>query len=218
MDDDDNGDDGGDSELSTYRWAEAGLYILSAAGVCASGFVIVSFALFPPLRRRAFRLVLYLAISDCGAVATIFLNFHNKSFDKEACVFQGFSQQFFTIACVLWPLIIAFNLFSAVVLRGGGGGDNRKLGGARRCLAIFMGSPTATHMFVWGGALASAVIPLLSNSYGHAGTVTTHRLLFLLPVTTRIEYNTVPSVIAVVIIVNINHSLTSLVHQANGAG
>jgi len=164
----DAADDANDHKISTYSWAEPALYIMSAAGICASSFVIFSFALFPALRRRAFYLVLYLVVSDCGACLTIFLNFHRTSFNEQACVVQGFTQQFFTVASVLWPVIIAFNLFSAVVLRVGKS-DGDRLGGVRWCVAAFLGSPMATHVFVWGGSLVSALIPLWSNSYGQAG-------------------------------------------------
>jgi hypothetical protein len=143
--------------MEHYHWAHTGLVCASIASILGSLFVIYSTLRFKALRKKAFRLIFWLAVSDLGAnLATIFL------YGKRFCQAQGILVQYFTTAAILWPLIIALTLYAAVNLQGV---DDR----SQSKILIFIENPTYVHVFVWGMSAVTTLPPVFSKSYGRAG-------------------------------------------------
>lgn len=144
--------------LEQYDWAHTGLLFTSIASIIGSIFVIYSTLRFQSLRKKAFRLIFWLALSDLGANLSTILLYGN---DK-LCQAQGILVQYFTSAAILWPLIIAITLYSAVNLQGVNDRSTSKI-------IIFIENPKYVHLFVWGFSAITTLPPIYTKSYGRAG-------------------------------------------------
>jgi len=71
-----------DNGTEAYKWAKVGLKILCSVSSLASLFVVLSYWRFGDLRKRAFRLVFWLAVSDLGANLSVLF------FDHRPWVFE----------------------------------------------------------------------------------------------------------------------------------
>jgi Co/Zn/Cd efflux system component len=154
-----------------YDWVMPALRAHVVLGCLSSLFVVYSFGRFSELRKRAFRLVFWLSVADLGANLTVLLPF-DPDHESSLCIPQAMSQQFFSTASVLWPLIIAFTMYSAVVLRG----IKNSYG---NCIVLFTENHEAVHILVWGISFASCLPPLITNEYGPAGNLTGTQLLIV---------------------------------------
>lgn len=145
--------------IHQYSWAHSALIGASIASIVGSLFVIYSTLRFKALRKKAFRLIFWLAVSDLGANLATLLLYGSDSL----CQAQGILVQYFTTAAILWPLIIALTLYAAVNLQGV---DDRY----QSLVITFIENPTYVHIFVWGFSGLATLPPVFTNSYGRAGT------------------------------------------------
>lgn len=76
-----------------------------AVGFLGALVIIVSFLVFPKLRSFAFRLILYLSLSDAGAAVFMIMGPAHSS--TAFCEIQGFFTSFFNLLSVLWTDLIA---------------------------------------------------------------------------------------------------------------
>mmetsp|Transcript_204 Transcript_204/g.254 ORF Transcript_204/g.254 Transcript_204/m.254 type:complete len:404 (-) Transcript_204:71-1282(-) len=141
--------------IKQYSWANVTLFINLCASIVGSLFVIYSTYRFEALRKKAFRLIFWLAVADLGANgATLLLHHH--------CQLQAILVQYFTTAAILWPLIIAVTLYGAVNVQGV---EDR----TGSYLIRFIETPKMVHSFVWGTSLATTIPPIFTGSFGPAG-------------------------------------------------
>ncbi|CAM9692271.1 unnamed protein product [Ascophyllum nodosum] len=138
--------------------------LLAVAQTCASlsflgsAFIVTCWLRYQHLRKLSFTLVLWLAVADIGTDITYFMGDPSKpELNNSACTAQASLQQFFQMSQILWTVAIASVLYNVTVnLRIYHDGEEKAL--MRRF-----------HVFVWGGALVSMLLPFTSNSYGPAG-------------------------------------------------
>lgn len=146
-----------DGDIQVFRWAIPAFWASTSISCVCSLFVIISCSLFPILRQRAFRLAMWISLSDLGANLTSLMDF-------VPCTTQAFFKQFFATAAVIWPVMIALTMYSAVMLRGIQGNQD-----SSHYLAVFLESDLKSHTFVWGISALAAILPLATDSYGPAG-------------------------------------------------
>ena len=115
-------------------------------------FMIVMFLGFSNLRGFAFRLILYLAISDAGSALFILIGRTDE--DESLCNFQAVGLSYFGLASVLWAGVIAWTLFRAIV------GQHRQV--HKYELLYILG----VNLY----CLVMSLLPLSTDSYGHSST------------------------------------------------
>jgi hypothetical protein len=136
-----------DTEIDTLLVFSTGLSIISFIGL---SFIILSYYLFPNLRKFSFKLVLFMSISDVGVCITYLMG--NPRNDTGLCTIQGLLMQFFQISSTLWSTAIALTLYRAVVKRK----DSDNL------MPYF-------HAFCYGVPFLFCFLPLFTESYGNTG-------------------------------------------------
>ena len=136
-----------DEAISNLATTEAALALF------ASSMIILTYARFKHLRRIAFELIVYLSVADIGSNVTYLMG--NPKPHTMACQAQGFLQQMFEMASVLWTLVIGYLLWQNVDR------ERKAFSGAHARKQI--------HALVWGTALLSALLPSTTRSYGSTG-------------------------------------------------
>lgn len=123
---------------------------LASISILSSGSIIYSYIRFADLRKFSFELVVMLVISDVFANVTYFMG---NELHGGACTFQGWMQQFFELASILWSCVIGLTLWSSVVRQ-------------TRVFATRM----KLHIAVWGISAFVSFLPFSTNSYGESGS------------------------------------------------
>lgn len=124
----------------------------STVSMCGSGFIILMFLAFSDLRKFAFRLVVMLSVCDLILGFGIYLGDGNV--DNSLCRFQAFVIQFGSMGEVFWTAVIAYSIREVVLIQPRNVRIEDKM--------------NTYHMFVWGTAFVSSILPFFSNSYGDA--------------------------------------------------
>lgn len=123
--------------------------VFSSFSVAGSLFIILSFSLFPKLRKFSYKLVLWLSVSDLVNQSTSY--FGNPNDNAFECFVQAAGMQFFSVASFMWTVCIAHVLRSTVV-------------GKR---ADIEDAYPRMHTLVWTAAALSTLVP--SWKYGPTG-------------------------------------------------
>jgi len=134
--------------LTRYQKSQGEFYS-SVASICGSSVIILTYCLFPNLRKlRYVELVFYVSISDLFAACGTILG--SVPDDSDECWFQGFSTSIGFLAAVLWTTVILHQIFLVVVQRG----------------KVFK-SMIPLHMFCWGWPIVLSLLPLSTNTYNN---------------------------------------------------
>ena len=124
----------------------------AALGLLGALLTIGTIAMLKNHRVFAFRLVLYLSISEAGASLVSLTG--RASSDESFCQFQSIAHSFFTLASVLWVDVIAFVLYRSVV---------QQTAGQKRKELLYIGVVVACSLLL-------ALLPLLTDSYAESAT------------------------------------------------
>lgn len=138
-------------QVISSLWLACG--IISIFG---SLFIIVCFICFKELRNFAFRLVLFLSISDISASITKLFG-DAGSMGPGACLFQAISMTFFELASILWVVLIAFTLHMAFLK------ERADFSGPK------IGAKANYYHGAWVFACIMTLLPLITDSYGDSG-------------------------------------------------
>lgn len=133
--------------MHTIMRCEAALSILA----CSS--IIFIYTRFPRMRTWSYTLVVIMVACSIGGNAALFIAIEDPNESQGLCIFQGVIVQFFDLAVSLWSVVIAYSLYTVVVLQ-------QRIQGSfkRNC-----------HVFVWGVSLMMTLVPFTTGSYGSAG-------------------------------------------------
>lgn len=109
--------------------SERAVVLLSCAlSALGSGLLVATHALWPDLRSRARRLLLFLSLADLLSAASYFYgvlqDFEGPSWD---CVLQGALSTFANTSSFFWTVAIALYLYLSIVRTSRGPGDGRLL-------------------------------------------------------------------------------------------
>ncbi|XP_006873156.1 PREDICTED: probable G-protein coupled receptor 157 [Chrysochloris asiatica] len=125
--------------------------VLSALG---SGLLVATHALWPDLRSRARRLLLFLSLADLLSAASYFYgvlqDFSGPSWD---CVLQGALSTFANTSSFFWTVAIALYLYLSIVRAAHCRGSGRLL--------------WAFHIISWGVPLVITVVAVLLKKIGY---------------------------------------------------
>ena len=124
----------------------------AAIGLLGALLMIGTIIAMKSYRVFAFRLLMYLAISDAGASLVIMTGTYTEN--ESFCQFQGVSRSFFSLAGVLWVDVIAYVLYRSVV--------QHTVRQKRLELCYLVG--------VFGYSLLMALLPLSTDSYAESAT------------------------------------------------
>jgi hypothetical protein len=116
--------------------------------------IVFIFGYFPSMRTWSYTLVVLMVGCSIGANASLLISVEHPDDDPGLCVLQGVAMQFFDLAGSLWSVVIAFSLYSVVVLQ-------------RRIDSAFKRN---SHLVVWGLSLGFTALPFTTDSYGSSGT------------------------------------------------
>eukprot|EP00933_Yihiella_yeosuensis_P015185 TRINITY_DN13330_c5_g1_i1.p1 TRINITY_DN13330_c5_g1~~TRINITY_DN13330_c5_g1_i1.p1 ORF type:complete len:461 (+),score=51.67 TRINITY_DN13330_c5_g1_i1:71-1384(+) len=162
-----------------FKWLN---WFSSTLSVLGCLVVIVTFLLFPQLRRYFYRLVLYLAISDLW-LCTSFLIGQSDGPHYTKCGVQSLLGVFFGLSSICWTVAIADSVRRVVLVRD---------------LSVESKHEKRLHIICWGLPLAALVLVLSFRVTGPAGMIcwisssalgTGFRLLtFYLPLWVGIAY------------------------------
>mmetsp|Transcript_2240 Transcript_2240/g.5204 ORF Transcript_2240/g.5204 Transcript_2240/m.5204 type:complete len:324 (-) Transcript_2240:105-1076(-) len=123
--------------------------VFSSLSVCGSLFIILSFLLFPNLRKFSYRLVFWLSVSDLLNQCSTYFGSPNEH--TAECFIQAGVNQFFSIASFFWTVAIAFVLRSTVIFKR----------------ADIESSYQRMHLAIWLPALLLTLVP--AWKYGTTG-------------------------------------------------
>mmetsp|Transcript_24361 Transcript_24361/g.61628 ORF Transcript_24361/g.61628 Transcript_24361/m.61628 type:complete len:486 (-) Transcript_24361:84-1541(-) len=124
---------------------------VSIASVAGSLSIILSFLLLPKLRTFAYRLILYVSISDlCSSLGNLI---PEQKTMTDLCLLQAWMQSIFFLSSVLWVTMITVVLYRASVKK-----DTHN----ERREPYF-------HLLCWGIPIALAIPPQALDLYGPAG-------------------------------------------------
>ena len=109
--------------------SERAVVLLSCAlSALGSGLLVATHGLWPDLRSRARRLLLFLSLADLLSAASYFYgvlqDFEGPSWD---CVLQGALSTFANTSSFFWTVAIALYLYLSIVRTSRGPGDGRLL-------------------------------------------------------------------------------------------
>ena len=109
--------------------SERAVVLLSCAlSALGSGLLVATHGLWPDLRSRARRLLLFLSLADLLSAASYFYgvlqDFEGPSWD---CVLQGALSTFANTSSFFWTVAIALYLYLSIVRTSCGPGDGRLL-------------------------------------------------------------------------------------------
>lgn len=87
-------------------------------------YIILIYIFYPKTRNFAFKMVLYLNIADCNFSIAQLLVFANPNFlfdypttnSDVICKIQSLMITWFGLSCIIWTSIIAWTLYSTVIL------------------------------------------------------------------------------------------------------
>lgn len=123
--------------------------IIGLASVFGSLIIILTYALFPNLRKlRYVELVFYVAVNDL--FASIGLALGAVPNDSAACWYQGISSTVNYISSAFWTTVILFQVYLVVIRNG------------RVLKDMFW-----IHVFCWGWPVVLALLPLTTNTYNN---------------------------------------------------
>nr|XP_030735274.1 solute carrier family 2, facilitated glucose transporter member 5 isoform X1 [Globicephala melas] len=135
--------------------SERAVVLLSCAlSALGSGLLVATHALWPDLRSRARRLLLFLSLADLLSAASYFYgvlqDFEGPSWD---CVLQGALSTFANTSSFFWTVAIALYLYLSIVRTSRGPGDGRLL--------------WAFHVVSWGIPLVITVAAVTLRKIGY---------------------------------------------------
>ncbi|XP_022454350.1 G-protein coupled receptor 157 isoform X1 [Delphinapterus leucas] len=135
--------------------SERAVVLLSCAlSALGSGLLVATHALWPDLRSRARRLLLFLSLADLLSAASYFYgvlqDFEGPSWD---CVLQGALSTFANTSSFFWTVAIALYLYLSIVRISRGPGDGRLL--------------WAFHVVSWGIPLVITVAAVTLKKIGY---------------------------------------------------
>ncbi|XP_061041005.1 LOW QUALITY PROTEIN: G-protein coupled receptor 157 [Eubalaena glacialis] len=135
--------------------SERAVVLLSCAlSALGSGLLVATHALWPDLRSRARRLLLFLSLADLLSAASYFYgvlqDFEGPSWD---CVLQGALSTFANTSSFFWTVAIALYLYLSIVRTSRGPGDGRLL--------------CAFHVVSWGVPLVITVAAVTLKKIGY---------------------------------------------------
>nr|XP_058908321.1 uncharacterized protein LOC131750058 isoform X1 [Kogia breviceps] len=135
--------------------SERAVVLLSCAlSALGSGLLVATHALWPDLRSRARRLLLFLSLADLLSAASYFYgvlqDFEGPSWD---CVLQGALSTFANTSSFFWTVAIALYLYLSIVRTSRGPGDGRLL--------------WAFHVVSWGVPLVITVAAVTLKKIGY---------------------------------------------------
>ncbi|XP_071073898.1 G-protein coupled receptor 157 [Dasypus novemcinctus] len=135
--------------------SERAVVLLSCAlSALGSGLLVATHALWPDLRSRARRLLLFLSLADLLSAASYFYgvlrNFAGPSWD---CVLQGALSTFANTSSFFWTVAIALYLYLSIVRTARGPGTGRLL--------------CAFHVVSWGVPLVITVAAVALKKIGY---------------------------------------------------
>ncbi|XP_029087116.1 solute carrier family 2, facilitated glucose transporter member 5 isoform X1 [Monodon monoceros] len=135
--------------------SERAVVLLSCAlSALGSGLLVATHALWPDLRSRARRLLLFLSLADLLSAASYFYgvlqDFEGPSWD---CVLQGALSTFANTSSFFWTVAIALYLYLSIVRTSRGPGDGRLL--------------WAFHVVSWGIPLVITVAAVTLKKIGY---------------------------------------------------
>ena len=142
------------TQLSQFpEYFQVSIYVSTFSAVSAV-FVLVSYSCFPELRSASFTCVLWISVAAIGNYTSLFIGAPQDG--TIPCYIQAFMQQFFSFAS-LSTIVLFIRQISSL------------FGDIERGQHIFE-LTHMTYILVWGGALASALVPILVNSAGRIYT------------------------------------------------
>jgi hypothetical protein len=124
--------------------------IVSTFSVVGSALIILSYVLFPNLRKFSYKLVLWLSFSDFFNQSMSY--FGNPNDNLFTCKLQAAGMQFFSVSSFLWTASIAFVLRSTVI-------DKK---------ADIEGGYRKMHVVIWSTAALTMLVP--AWKYGPSGS------------------------------------------------
>ncbi|XP_054939769.1 solute carrier family 2, facilitated glucose transporter member 5 isoform X8 [Physeter macrocephalus] len=135
--------------------SERAVVLLSCAlSALGSGLLVATHALWPDLRSRARRLLLFLSLADLLSAVSYFYgvlqDFEGPSWD---CVLQGALSTFANTSSFFWTVAIALYLYLSIVRTSRGPGDGRLL--------------WAFHVVSWGVPLVITVAAVALKKIGY---------------------------------------------------
>ncbi|XP_059768155.1 solute carrier family 2, facilitated glucose transporter member 5 isoform X2 [Balaenoptera ricei] len=135
--------------------SERAVVLLSCAlSALGSGLLVATHGLWPDLRSRARRLLLFLSLADLLSAASYFYgvlqDFEGPSWD---CVLQGALSTFANTSSFFWTVAIALYLYLSIVRTSRGPGDGRLL--------------CAFHVVSWGVPLLITVAAVTLKKIGY---------------------------------------------------
>ena len=126
----------------------ASLSILSILGCI---FIVTVYLSFKQLRIFSFKLILYLTIADfghsLGNINSAFII--PKWINQPFCTMQALLDTYFTLSSVIWSGVVAYTLYSVVVLHKRNVEDNEKY----------------YHIISWGLPAITCILPFITDSY-----------------------------------------------------
>jgi hypothetical protein len=125
---------------------------------CFVPIIVCSWPSFAELRKRAYRLVFWIALSEFSSNVSLLVLHRDSDWLPNSCEIMGTMQQFFTLSAVLWSVVLALTLYAAVVLHG-----------RSSSFASFLDNTMAVHAVTWGVAAVTTLVPLFAHAYGPAG-------------------------------------------------
>ena len=121
--------------------------------LCASFFILLTYARFKHLRKIAFELIVFLSVADIGSNITYLMGSPERH--SPECKAQAILQQFFEMSSIIWTVVIGYMLWENVDK------ERKAFGGAHFRKKL--------HTFVWGIAMLTALLPATTRSYGQTG-------------------------------------------------
>ena len=148
---------GGDLTTSEADTLAVITRVVSSFSLIGSILIMASFLKFKRLQTFAFRLVFYLSMCEFLFSVTNLMGLPDE--DSGWCFFQAFGNSFFTVAAVLWTTVIAYCLNQSF-----GSSSSASLAAIpqNKLMGRF-------HLYCWGIPFVLSLLPLFTDSYGHAG-------------------------------------------------
>lgn len=125
----------------------------AAASLLCSGLVVATYAALPPVRKFAFKLIMFLAVANAGAALGYLLAGAPEG--SPLCMAQAVFVSLFTLSSICWVAVLTHAFFVSVVWP-------HKIGLRRR--------EGAFHAVCWGAPLVLTLLPTTTDSYGAAGS------------------------------------------------
>ena len=89
----------------------------SSLSIAGSGFIILSYFLFPDSRKFSRKILLYLSLADICASSAWVLHYVAPNGGDTLCFAQGYMLQFFYLASYLWTGCFAWHLYQLIDAR-----------------------------------------------------------------------------------------------------